>query len=153
MAFFVFKRNLFCKHASTVKTLAMKTFNLFLVLTLILSLATSSCIEDDSDSFCDSQLIYLSSLKANIEGLAATSICNENFECRYIAFGSKPCGGPWEFLFYTTSIDTMELENLVASYNALEADYNENCDAVSDCSTPIPPIDFSCENNQCIPIY
>ena len=55
-----------------------------------------------------------------------TSVCGEEYECRYIGVGSKPCGGPWEFLFYTTSIDTLELQSLVAAYNALEADYNES---------------------------
>ena len=29
--------------------------------------------------------------KETIEDLAATSVCNENTECLFIGFGSKPC--------------------------------------------------------------
>jgi len=130
-----------------------KTILIFVYASLFISLTAFQCDDDDLQPNCTNQIEYLEELKANIIAIANSSVCGEEFECRYIAFGSKPCGGSWEFLFYTTSIDTMELENLVASYNALEADFNENCGAVSDCSTPIPPIDFSCENNQCIPIY
>ncbi len=130
----------------------MKTFKIF-VFAFSVFLTVSSCLSDDIPSECQNRLNHLSDLKIEILDLMDTSVCGEEYECRYIGVGSKPCGGPWEFLFYTTSIDTLELQSLVAAYNALEADYNENCDAVSNCSTPVPPVDFTCENNQCIPIY
>jgi hypothetical protein len=116
----------------------------------------TTAMQCDDDTFtydCEENIAYLEEYKLTIESMAAASICNENFECRYIAFGSKPCGGPWEFLVYSTSIDTLALTNAVADYNQMEANYNINCGAISDCSAPIPPVDFTCENNQCIPIF
>lgn len=112
-----------------------------------------SCEEDDAPINCGQTLKVLAEYKASIESLAAQSVCGEEFECRFIAFGSKPCGGPWEFLVYTTSIDTTQLLTFVADYNQLEANYNLICNPVSDCSAPQPPTGFGCENNQCIPIF
>jgi hypothetical protein len=128
-------------------------FNLGLMSLFLLTTA----MQCDDDEFyptnCDEQIQNLLLLKTNIAAIANASICNEEFECRYIAFGSKPCGGPWEFLIYTTSIDTLTLTSLVEAYNQLESEYNINCNAISDCSAPQPPTGFECENNQCIPIF
>lgn len=130
-----------------------KSFSLLSLMSLFMLLTAMQCDDDDMSYNCEDSVAYLTELKSNIETLAEESICSDEFECRYIAFGSKPCGGPWEYLIYTTSIDTLALTSLVIEYNQLEASYNLNCNAVSDCSTPIPPIDFGCENNVCIPIY
>ncbi len=120
---------------------------------LFILFTAMQCDKDDISVNCEDIQLDLLEFKSSIEELANTSICSDEFECRYIAFGSKPCGGPWEFLIYTTSIDTLTLTSLVMEYNQLEANYNFNCGAVSDCSTPQPPISFGCENNQCIPLY
>lgn len=111
------------------------------------------CDDDDTSYNCQDNVLYLAELKSTIESMANASVCNDDFECRFIAFGSKPCGGPWEFLVYSASIDSMALVTAVTEYNQLEADYNLNCNVISDCSTPQPPTSFSCDNNQCIPIF
>lgn len=123
------------------------------LMSLFISLTAMQCDDDDVSASCENSVENLLALKANIENLASASVCGDDFECRYIAFGSKPCGGPWEYLIYTTSIDTLELTTLVNEYNQLEADYNVNCDAVSDCMAAIPPTGFECVNNQCVPIF
>ena len=38
-------------------------------------------------------------LSIAIEDYEASSICNDEFECRYITFGSKPCDGHGLILF------------------------------------------------------
>lgn len=130
----------------------MKKTSLFLVLIPSFFLLTATqCDEDDIDFSCENRLESLSELGNRIENLASMSECGDDFECRYIAYGSKPCGGPWRYLIYSTSIDTLELENLVNEYNTIEEDYNLNCDAVSDCAVAIPPSGFDCDNNECIP--
>lgn len=130
-----------------------KTILLLGFMSMFMLITAMQCDEDDSPAPCQQTLQTLTEYKASIQSLAATSVCNDNFECRYIAFGSKPCGGPWEFLVYSTSIDTLQLMTFVTDYNQLEANYNLICNAVSDCSTPQPPTSFSCENNLCIPIF
>lgn len=130
-----------------------KTIVTFGFMSLFMLLTAMQCEKDELLVDCESVKSELVTFKSNIVAMASESICCDEFECRFIAFGSKPCGGPWEFLTYTTSIDTVALTSLVADYNQLEANYNINCGAVSDCSAPQPPIGFDCENNQCIPIY
>ena len=118
---------------------------------MVLCMATTC--EDDTPSNCEERLESLAELKIEIESLVNTSVCNENTSCRYMAFGSKPCGGPWSYLIYSTSIDTLELKRLVDIYNDNEEIYNIKCDAISDCAFVNPPIGFDCENNICIPVY
>ena len=130
-----------------------KTFALLSLMSLFMMLTAMQCDKDDLESSCEAQSANLIQLKSDIESMANASVCGDTFECRYIAFGSKPCGGPWEFLVYSTSIDTLALTSLVMEYNQLEANYNINCNMASDCSTPQPPIGFDCENNQCIPLF
>ena len=74
-------------------------------MSLFISLTAMQCDDDDIVMTCEDSVQNLSVLKSHIETLANASVCGDDFECRYIAFGSKPCGGPWEYLIYTTSID------------------------------------------------
>ncbi|MGB0981649.1 MAG: hypothetical protein ACPGUH_06065 [Winogradskyella sp.] len=113
----------------------------------------SCTIEDDNPVTCVELQQNLEDLRVSIKDFAATSVCDAEFECRYIAFGEKPCGGPWEYLIYTTSIDTEQLELLVTEFNAQEANYNETCGAVSDCAITPEPTGFTCEDNQCVAIF
>ena len=60
--------------------------------------------------------------------------------CREIAFGSKPCGGPWKYLAYSTaSTDSVALKAKVDRYNRWEREINERDGGVSDCMFVGPP--------------
>lgn len=130
-----------------------KTLCTILIMSLFILLTAMQCDADDELINCEDTQMELFNFKSNIQALANTSVCGDAFECRFIALGSKPCGGPWEYLIYTTSIDTLSLTSLVMEYNQLEANYNLNCNAVSDCAVAQPPVGFDCVNNQCIPIF
>jgi hypothetical protein len=61
-------------------------------------------------------------------------------QCRLVAFGSKPCGGPREYLAYSTAItDSTALTTAVARYNAHEAEANRQSDRISDCRMVVRP--------------
>lgn len=107
--------------------------------------ANSLPIEDDEKE--------LMALRQTIEELVNTSVCHENTECRFIAFGSKACGGPKSYLIYSTSIDGEKLKTLVASYNQKDADFNRKHGIISDCAMVNPPASLGCENNICVAIY
>ncbi|WP_299883914.1 hypothetical protein [uncultured Lacinutrix sp.] len=131
-----------------------KTFHILLFLSTCLLLMAFQCEDDDNPvDPCENTTSYLNELKTEIEDLASASVCSENFECRFIAFGSKPCGGPWSYLTYSTSIDTLQLTNLVATYNTEQESFNTSCNTVSDCAFVTPPTAMECENNICIPVY
>jgi hypothetical protein len=70
-------------------------------------------------------------------------------QCKYIAFGAKPCGGPWTFLVYSTKrTDESKLQQLVKEYNALQKKINAEEGLGSDCSVPAAP-ELVLENGVC----
>ena len=98
----------------------------------------------------DAQELY--SLKARIDSLVKTEGCSEHEDCQILGFGSKPCGGPWEYLIYSTEIDTAKLNDLVKAHNSKEGEYNEKYQIASDCSLAILPDSIKCENG-CVAYY
>jgi hypothetical protein len=69
--------------------------------------------------------------------------------CRLIAFGSKPCGGPWQYLPYSIeATDSVTLAHLVDEYNSAEAKLNREQGRTSDCSVVQRP-DLVLEEGHC----
>ena len=116
-------------------------------------LLLSGCSPDDSTSLQEKEFAQLQETKKGIEQLSASGICVENSECKVIAFGSKPCGGPWTYLAYSTAIDEASFLELVANYNAAEHVYNTKWGIVSDCMAVGPPTAVECIDGKCTPVY
>ena len=131
----------------------MKTkFTLLFIVAISCFLMAFQCDDDNEMSMEDEQKA-LTINKKTIEDLAATSICNETTQCKFIALGSKPCGGAWGYLTYSTSIDVNKLEGLVEDYNKKEAAFNQKWGVISDCALVNPPARAICENNICVAVY
>ena len=79
-------------------------------------------------------------LKADILALIGDPLCDSVEECRYIAFGDKPCGGPWSYLVYSISqTDSVQLKSLVDEYWWVDHEYNWWTGGFSLCDlAPIP---------------
>ena len=125
---------------------------IFVILTSLFLFTAALCesLDDGIPFTCEDELRSLTELKLIIEQLVNESVCNETTECRTIAFGSKPCGGPWSYLVYSTSIDTIQLQEMVEDYNAIEADYNTRCGGASDCMFVTEPTELDCVDGKCI---
>lgn len=80
---------------------------------------------------------------------ARSGQCGGMAGCGFIGLGSKPCGGPWEYLTYATSIDTTQLFEMVLNYNVSEYAYNRKWNIGSDCSIPQPPDSVVCVSGMC----
>jgi hypothetical protein len=118
--------------------------------TIIGILLFAGCnLNDDSDNF-ESDLEELTVMRTAIEELVDTSSCSDNMECLFIGFGSKPCGGPWSYLIYSTSIDTAQLEEMVELFNNKQAVFNTKYEQSSDCMAVLPPTSLICENGKCM---
>ena len=62
-------------------------------------------------------------------------------DCRDAGLGSKPCGGPWEYIVYSvSSTDSTALAERLTAYEAFEAEMNERYGYLSDCSVPNIPV-------------
>ena len=82
----------------------------------------------------------LEALELESRAMAGTGSCEEEASCTTVAFGSKPCGGPWEYVVYCASeIDEEAFLAKVAEYNTAEEEYNLLHGIASDCSEAIDP--------------
>lgn len=125
-----------------------------LVISLSLTvLLLASCSLNETTDQHDSDLKRLEDLSNEIIALVDSSVCNDEAECEFVAFGSKPCGGPWGYLVFSNSIDTDELMEKVDRFNQLQNSYNIRYNIVSDCSVVMPPTSLICEDNKCKGVY
>lgn len=119
------------------------------ILLLSILLQSFQCDENESNvSEITSQQLILK--KQQILDYIRSFSCNSSSSCNYIAFGSKPCGGPREYLVYPSTVNQTILENLVNEYNKMDNQYNIQTGAVSDCMVVIPPKNIDCINGNCI---
>ena len=128
----------------------MKYNTHFLILIFIVVV---SCSLGDSSNDQQEELSFLNQQRFEIEQLAKSMPCTEITICKSVAFGSKPCGGPWTYLAYNTEIDEALFLNKVASYNANEANYNSKWNIESDCAVVTPPIVVTCVDGICTPVF
>jgi hypothetical protein len=94
----------------------------------------------------DQKLIQLSK---EIEEFAKNKACSERDNCKTMAMGSKPCGGPTSYIIYSLSkTDEKQLSDKVKQYTDFEKELNTKYNRISDCSLLIPPI-VDCLNGIC----
>jgi len=75
--------------------------------------------------------------------------CSETAGCGFIAFGSKPCGGPKTYLLFSNGVDIVKLKQMVATYNEMDQENNIKTGAISDCMLRLPPTEVKCVNGVC----
>lgn len=127
----------------------MKSFLYYTVSLFFLAACTSTNTEEDKNS----ELKTIDALEKEIVTLAESSTCSDGTVCSYIAFGSKPCGGPWSYLVYSSSIDTQNFIDKVEQFNEMQHAFNSKHGITSDCSFVSPPSSISCLNNKCEAVY
>lgn len=92
----------------------------------------------------------LVALRSEIEDLVGAAPCDTVADCRFVGFGSKPCGGPWQYLVYSVvHTDSLVLEEKIQAYNALEAEMNARYGYASDCALANEPV-LGVEAGHCV---
>lgn len=75
--------------------------------------------------------------------------CNSDSECKSIAVGVNPCGGPLQYKIYSqASTKEQELQTLVKKYNSLSRYMNKKLGRMGACVFLEPPA-LSCKNKKC----
>ena len=110
-------------------------------------LLSINCTSKQDDS--NITLEQLEAKKIAIENYINTFSCSESLGCNYIAFGSKPCGGPRKYLVFSNTINLPQLQTMVTEYNEMDHLRNVQTNAISDCSVPLPPNEIGCVNGVC----
>lgn len=96
--------------------------------------------------------VDLAGLLQEIRTAAGIARADEPSQCRAIALGEKPCGGPERYLVYSTlAADEARLQALVERYNAAAAQLARDQDLVSDCQVIEPP-ELGLEGGFCMPV-
>lgn len=91
----------------------------------------------------------MAEISAEVDDLIEDKSCNGADDCASIAWGSKPCGGPWSYLIYAPgNVDVPQLEQLVEEYNQIQEEVNQLTGAVSDCAL-VPEPEVECADNVC----
>jgi hypothetical protein len=125
----------------------MKKFlKLFAIVLLFQSFQCDDNIENKNQV---AQLESLQLKEQSIKDYIAGFSCDANSTCEVIAFGSKACGGPKEYLVYSSAVDVNYLINQVEAYNEQEAIYNVQFSIVSDCALVAPPANVACVEGSC----
>ena len=130
----------------------MKFLTKHILKTIALLAIVFSC-SNNSEITQEQEFQELNNLKNEIELLIAEETCAEDSNCDFIAFGSKPCGGPRSYLTFSTSINVELLEEKVATYNQKEFIYNNTWGIISDCMAVLPPTSVECIDGECTAIY
>ncbi len=120
-------------------------FKIFALSLLLQSFQCSDTIESP-DVITSAQL---ETKKQEINTYINSFSCSESGGCNYIAFGSKPCGGPRTYLVFSNSVNLTHLQDLVTKYNEMDNLHNIQTNAMSDCMYVLPPTEVKCVNGVC----
>ena len=88
----------------------------------------------NADAAQHSDLERLQELSALIKREIGIPSASAQTHCKLIPFGSKPCGGPVEYLVYSTATtNEPRLKQLVTDFNRLAEKLNRETKLYSDC--------------------
>jgi hypothetical protein len=127
--------------------------NLFTFFMISIAFLSAQCTSSDNNTNQVNRMITQEMLdvkKAEVLALINNSSCSGS--CNYIAFGRKPCGGPREYLLFSSTVNLAQLESLVEEYNEMEHQFNILTNAISDCAVVLPPTTVECVNGTCVVI-
>ena len=124
----------------------MKLF--FKIVVLFIVLQSFQCTDLNEQSV-DITAAQLDAKKQEIQNYINSFSCSESAGCSFIAFGAKPCGGPYTYLLFSNSVNLTKLKEMVANYNEMNRLYNIQTNAISDCMYALPPTEVKCVNGVC----
>lgn len=95
----------------------------------------------------------IDTLKTEIKSIAETSKCTGEYRCYSVGIGAKPCGGFWEYIVYSNSIEVVEFLAKIEELNELEKVYNVKYSIQSDCFIAMPPSSIECIDGKCKGVF
>lgn len=116
---------------------------------IVLLFQSFQCEDDGIPTAQSFDLVTLQQERQAILDYISTFSCNDATSCNYIAFGSKACGGPQEYLVFPSSVNLALLTEKVNNYNEMENSYNLTYNIVSDCMAVMPPQNIGCVDGDC----
>ncbi len=118
-------------------------------LVILLSLGLMACPQESNKIKAND----MQALLEEINALSKSVDCIDASQWRYMPLGSKACGGPQQYIAYSSKIDTAKFIEKVNKYTQMEHQYNIENDIVSDCSLTPEPIGIDCLDKKAILKY
>jgi len=123
---------------------------------LVLSLTGCATVPADKDNLAtqlDGPLAQLQldtrQLQLRLERLTENKECQQDNQCKVIGVGARPCGGPDQYLLYSTlHTDEKMLSYTNDRYQKLKKQQNEKLGLMSICQMLMPPVS-ACIENKC----
>lgn len=123
---------------------------------LVLSLTGCATVPADKDKLTtqlDGPLAQLQldtrQLQLRLERLTENKECQQDNQCKVIGVGARPCGGPDQYLIYSTlHTDEKMLSYTNDRYQKLKTQQNEKLGLMSTCQMLLPPAS-ACIENKC----
>ena len=117
-----------------------------LLVTLIANWSCDSANDDISQNDLDSQL-------NEIRAMVENETCTDSSEWLFVGLGAKPCGGPTDYIAYSTNMDVGTFLELVERYNQDVRAFNEENGLISDCAIEPAPSAIVCEDGRAVLVY
>ncbi|SHI91608.1 hypothetical protein [Flavobacterium haoranii] len=114
---------------------------------ILIALQSFQCENDNQNDVITEEM--LNNKRTEITNYIGQFSCSATSTCNFIALGSKPCGGPREYLVYSNNVDQNELQQLVSEYYTMDSTRNVQTNAISDCSIVMPPENINCIDGVC----
>lgn len=107
---------------------------------LVLALGPALVLGDERAASASSDEQALTAVRAAIVSLIGEPRCANLVHCRVLALGARPCGGPSEYLAYSSLTANREtIEAKAYEYSFLEEEVNRSKTAVGSCEVLTPP--------------
>lgn len=129
-----------------------KTF----LISLVLILAINSCSKKITSTTYKTQkenIISLDLMLIDLHKTANSKTCTNYADWKFIAIGVKSCGGPQDYLAYSSKINTANFLKNVEEYTEAEKAYNNHWGIISDCLMVTEPKSVFCKNGKAVLVY
>ena len=116
---------------------------------LLLILAAPLVLSGEVTASASSDEQALKAVRGEIVSLIGEPRCANLVHCRVLALGARPCGGPSEYLAYSSLTANREtIEAKAYEYSFLEEEVNRSKGAVGSCEV-LPPPRATCVDGRC----
>ena len=108
--------------------------------------------EDIAQQSIQDLRILQAELKTAIDSQIGQAMCSEDTQCKALAIGANPCGGPETYQAYSViNTDLEQLTELASRYKMVRRTLHSKTGAMGACVViPVPAV--RCQNQQCVTI-
>lgn len=135
-----------------MKSYFLKRITLLPLLMVLISLF-AMCKDDNNQSVKDEEQAALVKLKVEIDQMANQESCSNATDWKFVAIGSKACGGPTGYVAYSTKINETKFLEKVTNYTNQQKAFNTKWGIASDCMLVSKPNGVVCSEGKPVLIY